>query len=562
MMDNTRQKHKVIIIVSVIAVVLVVAVLISILVIRLLGVVDSSAGDRGNLLEHYAYFVPESTKSDTKYALVDKDGKKLTEYNIEKFDQFVDGYTIVKTTEGWGIMDDSGKMTIKPNEYDALSRVGGLYTALEPGLSERKLLHGSGRVVTTYSPILNVDLKQQNSFGDKYAMAVAIKRDDNTYDIYNASGNKVKSIKTKKAPVISTLGMVNWTRNKITSVSYDGGLILISNSDLKVVHFTDKARRIYHLAGASYDSTQLTFKEVKGKTNDNTSSNSAIYINGLFKEIGDKCDYLNVNSTEFNPTGYISCNSARSKGFFDSRGELRRSSDLLSDKSYAIIDSSHYASYYRGGTAQIGNKSIDSVVKITTSGRNFVVQSGTKHIVYDNNGVKICVLPSGYSSFSGFNSDGVGILNVYGGQNDSAYLINKSCSKVSSGYDSISVLGDKLFVAKTLIVNSTTNLPNAYGYSLIDKTGSEIIKTGEYQSFSRTGYYDGTVDFIVGKKVDGSSVLFDSNLKKITDFKGSHIFDNAQSLLRVYDEKFITYYSLDGVELHSVEIGEWARPRT
>ncbi|MCR5572484.1 MAG: WG repeat-containing protein [Candidatus Saccharibacteria bacterium] len=526
-------------------------------------------GGREDIFEHNAYFVPESSKSNTKYALVDKDGKELTEYNIEKFDRFIDGYTIVKTTEGWGIINDSGKMTVKPDEYDALSRVGGLYTALKPGSSERKLLHGSGRVVTTYASSLNTDLGTDNYMGNKNAVVAVIRREGDSYDIYDAHGKKIKMTVSKKEPVVSAPYAANEVGNSVTLVSYDGGLILISNKDLKEIFRTDKVSRIYHLSDISHDNTQMVFEEVNEDENTATRHNYAIYTGGHLKEIGNECNYASVVSSESLPTGYISCSLAGGSGFYDSKGTLRRFSYTSSSNTYAIIDSSHYATYSRGGTARIGTHSISSVHDVLVKRRGYLVRSAGQYAVYDEYGVKTCSLPSNYSSFSGFDNDGIATLGVRDYQNTSAnysssikqYLIDKSCKKVSSEYYMLSAVGD-YFAATTYTKGTSTNPTPTYDVSLIDKAGKEKIKAGEYKSFARVGYNNKAANFIIATKADNSKTLLDSKLNTIADFEGSVLYDSKQEILKVYGEKFISYYSLDGVELCSIQIGEGARTRT
>ncbi len=565
-MNDTKRsnKAKVAIIVAIVLIITIAAV--AIIVILFVKHSNLPLRNRKNIYDHYAYFVPESAKSDTKYALIDKDGKELTEYNIEKFDQFIDGYTIVKTTEGWGIINDSGEMTVPPNKYDALSRVGGLYTALEPGLPERKLLHGSGHVVTTYSSTLNADLNKENSYGNKRAVAVAIRREDDTYDIYDASGEKIESIKSKTTPVISASSSYLGIRNNITAVSYDNGIILISNSDLKVIYRASEISRNYRLINVSFDGARMTFKETK-KDSNYEKINQAFYANGVFKEVGDECGRLDIMNSEPSQTGYIACSLTSHNGFYDSRGNLRYYGNLYSDKQYAIIDASHYATYSRNGTAMIGNHSISAVTNIEAIGQNYIVKSGTRYFIYSDDGVKKCTLPNNYISFGGFNNYGAAILTVRSNidSNNSTtkqYLIDQSCSKISSKYDALSTLGNNYYVTKTNISNVTTNSTYAYEVGLIDKTGTEKIKTGEFESIYGTGSFEGEYRFIIGRRTDGVSILFDSNLNKIAKFKGSAIFDNIQTMLKVYGEKLIAYYSPNGTELHSIPVSEWSVPHT
>ena len=134
-------------------------------------------------------------------------------------------------------------------------------------------------------------------------------------------------------------------------------------------------------------------------------------------------------------------------------------------------------------------------------------------------------------------------------------------SPVSDKYNSISPIGNYYVVSK----NEVSGTGSTYGgrsVALIDKTGKVAIKPGEYSGISSASYNGDAKGYIVARKSDGKSILFDTNLKQIAEFEGSVIYDNSQGYFRVTGEKFITFYTLEGTELQSVPIGDGARSHT
>ena len=560
----------------------VVVTVVVLLIIQLSNVIGPF-GNKPTLYEHQAYFVPESTKTNTKYALVDKNGKALTEFNIEKFDSFVDGYTIVKTSEGWGIINDSGKMTVKPNEYDGLSRVGGLYTALKPGSSERKLIRGSGHVVTSYSSTLNTELGD-GDYRSRNAAAVVIKREDNKYDIYNAHGKHLETVESEEAPVVSSSDATGDIEDTVTAISYKDGLIVIANNDLKEIYHTKDVDTVYRLYDVSRDASQMVFVEQKDDSSEAISYNTrnydtkfAIFTGGKLLDIGISCSSASITDSETVPSGYIRCYSKNGSGFLDSKGILHLDTDTDRYIRNIPIDSDHYASFkYMSKTVSINGKNISAVSSVAASGNGYLVQTGTQRIVVDPNGKTVCYLPTNVSTFSGFDNNGVGIVRTsqaikkeiplgsstsyYYSYSYSSHLIDKSCKTISEEYNSISKLGN--YYVATKYANGTSGSYSNYVSGLIDKTGKEVIKSGEYRTISSASYIGKAKDFIVARKTDGKGILYDANLKQIVEFEGSVVYSSAQDYLQVTGEKYITFYTLEGTEIHSVPIGDGAKSQT
>ena len=152
--------------------------------------------------------------------------------------------------------------------------------------------------------------------------------------------------------------------------------------------------------------------------------------------------------------------------------------------------------------------------------------------------------------YRAFNQNGIGIVRT-SNRKTGYYLVDSSCKSISKTYD---------------IISAINGYYRAYdrddGTSgLIDDTGKEIFKMGEYKDATSLSNSDKNKRVFLTEKADGTKTLYDENLEKITDFKGSYRHDGTQDIVVVYGEKYMNYYTFDGVELRSVPLGEWARSR-
>ena len=86
---------------------------------------------------------------DGKYTLWNADGKRLTEDEYQNQSDFLGGYAMVKKDDKYGIIDESGRMSVDFDKYGAIRAAGGLFVASGKDSAEQFLITGSGKVLET-----------------------------------------------------------------------------------------------------------------------------------------------------------------------------------------------------------------------------------------------------------------------------------------------------------------------------------------------------------------------------------------------------------------------------
>ena len=115
------------------------------------------------------------------YALFDKSGKQLTDFNLKSCGDIINGASVVKNTDDqYGIISSKGKMIVDFNKYSYILSAGGLYEASDSDYDY--LLDSKGKVL----------LKEESlSISDMDTIALVEK--ENKYYVYGGSGNVITS---------------------------------------------------------------------------------------------------------------------------------------------------------------------------------------------------------------------------------------------------------------------------------------------------------------------------------------------------------------------------------
>lgn len=543
----------------------------------------------GSPHKHSSYFIPESTDRTTKYALFDKEGNNLTGFTIKAYNSFVDGYALVRTMDGWSIIGEDGKPSVEAGEYDGITRVGGLYSVFKVETGKRFLIHGSGRIVTEFNTEQNPKLTDLTYDGKK-ALVVAIHRDGDKYDIYNAHGELVSQINSENAPTIGYRADYDAIENSISYVSYDSGMIILSHRDLSVIANVNTSYK-YEIRDLSNDHNLFVLTRTKEKEDDSTDKNSSLYddiapgypisskkdvysviVYGEYYNVEDRCRSAFIANDPNDDPGFIYCAIGRSgRGFIDKSGEIHESGTGYDGKdSYYVLDSSHYASYdAEKRTVTIDNDVIGSVTHVEANGLHYVITAGGRRSIYDQNGKRLCKLPDDAERFLGFDSNDVSIVTAFQHEKTTTasgnaftkttyqdYLIDKDCTPVSKHYDKLRKIGD--YYEVTEYDDKAERSFTAQKTALIDKTGKVRIDFDKYNSFSYAGR--GLDHYIISaRKSDKKIDLLNENLDVIAEVARNPVLDSEQLFYRVTTDKFIEYMTSDGTILHSIPLGNGAR---
>ena len=85
--------------------------------------------------------------TDGKYTLWNADGQRLTEDEYQNQSDFLGGYAMVKKDDKYGIIDESGRMTVDYGKYGTIRATGGLFIADDNDSANQFLITGSGKIL-------------------------------------------------------------------------------------------------------------------------------------------------------------------------------------------------------------------------------------------------------------------------------------------------------------------------------------------------------------------------------------------------------------------------------
>ena len=481
-----------------------------------------------------AFFIENKADGETKYALFKNDGTKLTEFAFTQAGTFVNGYAYVKNVAGKdGIIDHNGKMTVDFGEYDAITPRLGIYEVSKN--NKQKLILGNGDDLATEY------LTYSYSSSAPY---VAVRFEDNRYELYNALGKKLSEFKSLELPEFSTD-----SPETASAVSYKGGLIILSNKKFKPIT-TIETGTMYVIDDATEEGDIITFTE-HNKLFDK-SAKRAIYNKKEFYELGERCDDLDINDS-FSDKGrvYVTCEVENKKKLVRG-GTVTDFTVSNYDNDYVVYDEDHYANYDKENKKAYiyvnGEKkaTYDTDYRIYASVKGYYINNYKTQSVtlYDLDGNQVYALKDTSSSSELSGVDKNGNVIVRDAKQDSAkryVIVDKDGKELSGRYYSLVSHGE-YYSAYTKDDEKA---------DLLDKDGKVII-SGKYDEFV---YYEDE-SIILGKKGTYSERQYDlidvKNKSVKATFDGTVTY-NEQGYFRVTKDKKVSYYTLDGKMIFSYE---------
>lgn len=504
-------------------------------VIAVIFFINKAANADIDLYAADAFFISTKDGSDTRYALYKKNGDKITDFVYDQVGTFINHYAYVRNLDGKkGIIDDKGNMTVDFGEYEDIVPRIGIYEASKD--NKQTLILGNGSEVA--SEFRNYDYSSSAPY-------VAVKYEDDQYELYNALGKKLAEFKSSETPNFSDAGP-----ESASALSYKGGLIILSNKNFKVLE-TVETPVTYDVDDATEDGKTITFVE-HGKHYDDDAKR-AIY-KGKFAEFGEKCEDLDLNDGYANKERvYVTCE-------VDGKDKLVRNNEVTDltvttyGEGYVVYDEDHYA-YYDSKDKKVdiyvnGEKknTISSDYRVTVSTKGYAINNYKASTVtlYDIEGNEVFKLSdtSSSSEITGIDKNNhIVVRNSKEDTDKRYYVADKDGKELSGRYGSIVSHGEYYSAYHRGADNESADL--------LDKDG-KVIVSGEYSEFV---YYDDD-SIILGKKgsySDRSYDLIDVKDKKvIVNIKGTITFVKA-GYLRAVDGDKTSYYTRDGKLIYEYE---------
>ena len=119
--------------------------------------------------------------SDGNYTLWNEDGKRLTEDEYQNHSDFLGGYAVVRKDDAYGIIDESGRMSVDFGEYESIRANGGLFVANDANLGEQLLITGSGKILEKGSDL--------GSYAPTTTAGFVVIKTDDKVKAYNYNGS-------------------------------------------------------------------------------------------------------------------------------------------------------------------------------------------------------------------------------------------------------------------------------------------------------------------------------------------------------------------------------------
>ncbi len=408
-----------------------------------------------------SFFIKNNTG---KYALFNEDGKKLSDFIYDDYENFYNGTTVVEKDNNYAIINEKGKIVLDYGKYATIKRVSGIYRA-ETKDYKYHVLDSNGKLL--YENVkYNID-----SYGDKYTFSVINTNDK--YIVLNSVGKEIISI-----PVSGSESMEGEDNNdRYFTLFYNNKNYVIDAKEGKMLVSFDEKKH-YCVNTDDIDGKYITMNSCVSWYEKSDNPSWKVIKDGKVYDLTDKCE--SVTSID----GIMYCYTDDKSYVLNSDLNLGIEVDN-NYKNTTIIDEENYIEedynsnprkvlFYNKGKkvnevscVKIEKDSFitDSIYTLRTiTGTNCEKESGLYEF-YDKKGNKLGKsykeIPYDYNSFDDNK------LSIVSEDGNNYYLINEKVEKVSEDFDKIYQDSD------TKYYNARKN--NQEG--ILDRTGKKVIDT-------------------------------------------------------------------------------------
>lgn len=393
-----------------------------------------------------AFFI----KEESKYALFNNDGKKLTDFIFTSVSNtnFRKGSAIVKKDDAYGIIGSNGKMIVDFGKYKSIYESAGLYKVTDNDRNEY-LLDSKGKVLYNLK-----DASVSTYFGVS-SYSVLREKNSKKYSVLDSNGKALVSFSEKE-------GAENPTTNEedgFISVFYNKkNYILDSNTGKKVMEFDSDKH--YCINNVSEDGKIITMNSCVGMFQSQEDTTYKFIKDGKLYDLSDKCDKVNY----YNDT--LTCIKDSKTYLLDSKLNIGIATDSI-----AYIDGDHYIKLKDGAFNGVDFYNGDKVLKnvecrsISEYGYNksglyilstyYSTKCGTTSGTYEYYNEKgENAFGKSFGRANKFDANGLASVSE---DKKSFYLIDTKGKKVSDEYDSIYLDSDYYIVTKSNLKGILSN---------------------------------------------------------------------------------------------------------
>ena len=495
-------------------------------------------GEKAMLSE--AAFIPKTTEKDSKYALFDKNGKQLTEFDIKDHETIVAGYALIQNdNDEYAVINQKGKITIDWQKSE-IEQYGGLFLVYVND-DEGILVTGKGEQVDV--------IDKDSSVENMYSSPITIVYHKDTVNIFSAYGDQLDTINGSEDDCDYS------TSQAAIAVICKDALAVFDAYDLKEVFKTSTSNQ-YDSFYASQNNDIYAFSSFNyGLYNKKNDKGTAVYSGGKFIELGDRCDSVyatNPNrSEEKNDGGYASCTNDDGTFLIAADGHI---TDIEVSEN-TVYNPEHYIKYDADGEkaefyvngSKVGEAKATS--RPTISYASYVIEDDDNVSIYDLSGKQIFTTPYKYSAeVYGVDNYGLIAINTSDGDNRKAMLVNtKGKTLLDGDYAAIVDEGHGYYnIIKSEDDNKKKSLANSKGKLIIEDANCSYIAYVKYietlvctpqSSYS----YDDKKDEDLGKYI-----FYDKNGKELFSAEGEMSFMDNYYIFGFEKDDVVNYYTNKG----------------
>lgn len=433
---------------------------------------------------------------DSKYALFNEEGERLTEFVYTSPSDFMNGTAEVSQDDKVGIIDEKGKMTVDFGKYDSITSKNGVYEVRDKD-SKSYLINGNGKV------LYNLENASLHTYTDSDYYSILEDRKAKKYYVLGSNGEELESFNITSNEDVTTNAEDNFA-----SIFYNGeNYIFDLTTGKEIITFNDSEH--YCVNRVSDDRKTLILNSCGSSNNGN-----AIYkilVNNKLIDISNECD------NSFFKDGKIICTKDYEEYLLDSNYKRSISTAYISyedDKNYAKVNRSGNTSvefYNNGSLAKtVACRTVDSAyitnglyLLQTFSSTDCGTTSGIYEF-YNNKGER--VFDKTFVSAKSYDINGNAIVSE---DKVNYYLIDSDGKQIGNTYSKIT----SVVTFPSYYIIYENNLEG-----LLNSKGEEVLSP-MYQKIQI--YYIRDIYYAVLTTTDSKNIVYDlTNNKEIVTVDG------------------------------------------